>query len=218
MPARSDEPTLTQRVLLLAYRADKERISGGSHLGVTLQAVALQSLLDQGLVSDERGKVVAEGGRRAAAQDALEAALYTRITESRRPRSWQHWVKTREHTAKQLVRTDAAEAGLIKLTEARMLGIFPYTRAKLRQPAPRRAAADAIRDALRATTPVARVPRDAAVLAVLVHHGELPTVTTFSERRANRARIDELAARLGSPVPEALRKAVRDEKASHGGG
>jgi hypothetical protein len=207
------ELSLPQRMLLLTYRPERERLGGGQYVGRTLNAAALQALVDRGVLADEGGRVLVVDRRGGRPNDDLEAALLARIAESGKPRRWNHWISWQHRASVAVVRDQLARDHVLKVDARRVLRVFRVYQVKLRQPTLRRQAFDAVTDALRATRPVGRVPADAAALAVLAHTGELRTVASGRERRAGRARIKELAVPLG-PVPEALRRAIRDDKAS----
>ncbi|MEU8137697.1 GOLPH3/VPS74 family protein [Streptodolium elevatio] len=212
-----DDVSLVHRVFLLAYRPERQRLAGGQHMGLALNAAALQGLLDAGFLADEGGRVRVAASRGAVPDGALEADVFARVVASDRSRSWRHWVKKSAAFAVGTVRTELARSRVLRVEKTRVLLVFPYHSVALRQPRMRTAALAGVRDALRATQPASRVPRCQAATTVLVHIAEMNTVMSGRERRAARGRVDELAAGLG-PVPEALRKAVRDAKATSSGG
>lgn len=214
-----EDVSLVHRLLLLAYRPERQRLAGG-HLGLVLNAAALQGLLDAGFLADEDGKARVTAVRGAAPDGALEAVMHARIRDSGKPRPWRHWVKKCATGAVGPVGPvcdELARSRVLRVEKGRMLLIFPSRVVVLRQPRMRTAAMAGVRDALRPTQPVSRVPRRDAATAVLAHVGEMRTVMSGRERRAARDRVAELGAALG-PVPDALRKAVRDSNAAQGAG
>ncbi|MFF7243349.1 GPP34 family phosphoprotein [Embleya sp. NPDC008237] len=208
--------SLARRVFLLAYSPERQRLLSRSNLGATLQAAALYDLYEQGLIRDDAGRVTATAHRGAAAPHCdLAADLLARITASERAHRWRHWVKKGDRQATGRVGAGLERERVIKCESHRLLGIVPVRRMRLRQPQLRTAATRAMWDALKPGRPVARVPAADAALAALAYEGELRVVLGGRERRAAKGRIRELEADLG-PVPEALRKVVRDRKSTPG--
>jgi hypothetical protein len=194
-------------LFLLACPPDRRGAAGGRCFGLALNAAALQSLLDQGFLTDEDGKAHAVQAPRRAPAGRLEADLLDRIAAARRPRPWRYWVAHRDRIATGLVRDDLDAAHVLRVEPTRRFVFFTVRQVTVRRPEDQRAAAAARLAALRGTSGGA--PHDAAVLAVFAHHGRLPRLATRSERRAARSRIADLAARIGGPVPDALHRAVR---------
>lgn len=213
-PRPDSELTLPHRLFLLACRLDGG-VAGGSHFGLALNAAALQSLLDQGLVADDNGKARVTSRHAVQPVGRLEADLLARIADTERARAWRRWVGSRDRIAPGIVRAELAALGVVKVDEGRRLGLFPYHHVTLRRADVRRSALAARDSAL--TGPLSDVAHDGAALAVLAHHGRLPRLATWGERRAAKSRIGELSPALG-PVPEALRKQVRDRRSSDGSG
>lgn len=212
----ADELTLVQRMFLLAYDPERNRLAARDRLGLALRAAALQELLDAGFLADRAGKAVASGQRGSAPEGALQRAVYTRVAESSRERGWRSWIRNQERAAVPAVRDELARLRVVKVDEVRALLVIRYRTVSLRQPRLRTEVADAVRDALRSTVPPSRVPRPAAAALCLADAASLRTVLSARESRAARARITELADPL-SPLPTALRKAVRDKQASSSG-
>lgn len=213
-PRPDSELTLSHRLFLIACRLDGG-VAGGPHLGLALNAAALQSLLDQGLVADDNGKVRVTARHAAPPAGRLEADLLARIADTERARTWRRWVGSRDRAAPGIVRAELAAQRFVKVDEGRRLGLFPYHHVTLRRADARRSAMAARDGAL--TGPLSDVSRDGAALAVLAHHGRLPRLATWGERRAAKGRIGELSPGLG-PVPDALRRQVRDRRSSDGSG
>ncbi|MYS83662.1 GOLPH3/VPS74 family protein [Embleya scabrispora] len=209
--------SLARRVFLLAYSPERQRLLSRSNLGAALQAAALYDLYEQGLIHDDAGKVKATARRGAAVPDCdLAAELLGRITASERPHRWRHWVKKGDRQATGHVGAGLERERVIRFESHRILGIIPSRRMLLRRPQLRTAATRAMWDAVKPGRPVARVPAADAALAALAYEGELRVVLGGRERRAAKSRIRELEAGLG-PVPEALRKVVRDRKSATAG-
>jgi len=203
--------SLPQRVLLLAYRPDKGRVSG-SHLGAMLRAAALSDLYRSGHLTDERGRAAVKDRR--PCHDPVLDALLDEITEAR-PRKWHTWVGRRQRATVKAVRQQLGDGGWVRLQPHRILGLFPTTKVTIRDPRVRTELVSRVAGALR--NPVGRTdPADAALVAV-VAAGELNLVLDRRTRRANRRRIQELTALTG-PVGPALRKSVQDAAAASAGG
>ncbi|OPC84501.1 hypothetical protein B4N89_29435 [Embleya scabrispora] len=213
-------PSLPQRLFLLAYSPERQRLVSRTHLGATLQAAALYELREQGLIHDEGGKVRVTATRRggphpgATPRCELAADLLARIGETERARRWRHWVNKRDRQAVDRVGAALERARVIRYEQHRVLGLLPLRRIVLRQTSLRGAATKAMWGALKDRA--AEVPDQDAALAVLAYHGELRGVLGGRERRAAKGRIDDLSTRLG-PVPGALREAVRNAKSSAAG-
>lgn len=211
--------TLPQRVFLLAYSPERQRMLSRTHLGATLQAAALYELHDLGLIRDDAGKVRATSGRTGRAGAAvppceLAADLLARIEASERAYRWRYWVKKRDGKAVDRVADSLVHDRVIRQETRRLFGLIPYRRFVLRQAPMRVAAVNAMRAALKGR--VAEVPTPDAALAVLAYQGELRTVLGGRERREAKKRINELSAPLG-PIPDALRVVVRDAKSGAAG-
>ncbi|WP_436786519.1 GOLPH3/VPS74 family protein [Yinghuangia sp. YIM S10712] len=210
------ELSLAQRMFLLAYDPARTRVAGRDKLGLVLNAAALQGLLDAGFLTDDDGRAAAAGARGAVPDDPLEAAVYARINESGRRRTWRHWVRKAEQRAFGTVRDELAHRRVLRLSPQRFLLVFPYQSVTLRHPRLRTEAVGDVRDALRVTLVPSRVPREHAVSAVFAHVSGMRTVLSWRERRAANARVAELSVLVG-PLPTALRKAIRDKQSSQSG-
>ncbi|WP_406293981.1 GPP34 family phosphoprotein [Embleya sp. NBC_00888] len=209
--------SMARRVFLLAYSPERRRLLSRAHLGVTLQAAALYDLYERGLIRDDGGKVTVTAPRGAVVADCdLAADLLARITASERAHRWRHWVKKGDRQAVGRVGAHLERERVIGYESYRLLGIIPTRRILLRQPRLRAEATKAMWGALKGTRPITRVPAADAALAALAYEGQLRVVLGGRERRAAKGRIRELEAGLG-PVPEALRKVVRDRNAADAG-
>ncbi|MFD8754703.1 GPP34 family phosphoprotein [Kitasatospora sp. NPDC059577] len=204
-----DQPaTLPEKLYLLAYDPERERLTATDRLDLVVRAAALAELLRRGLVrEDGRYPAAVEGAGPAEGLDPLTAALLEQIRQERR-RSWQSWVgRNRGSTARaaRVVRDGLAAAGRVRIEQRRALGLFPYSRVTLTDSRLRTSLVASIGSALKG--PFSRVdPADAALVA-LVDAAQLGSALPWSRRREFRARIDKLAPAAG-PVPRALRRAV----------
>ncbi|MFJ8738584.1 GPP34 family phosphoprotein [Embleya sp. NPDC127516] len=209
--------SMARQVFLLAYSPERRRLLSRAHLGVTLQAAALYDLYERGLIRDDDGKVTVTARRgTVVAHCDLAADLLARITASERAHRWRHWVKKGARQAVGRVGAHLERERLIRYETYRLLGIIPTRRIVLRQPRLRTEATKAMWGALKGTQPITRVPAADAALAALAFEGQLRVVLGGRERRAAKGRIRELEAGLG-PVPETLRKVVRDRNAADAG-
>jgi hypothetical protein len=206
--------SLPGRLYLLACEPRTGRLVAQPGFGCLLRAAALTDLLLAGQLADDQGRPRTTGRSRVA--DPVLAAVRSQVDGSR-PRSWQHWVKTRERATARAVRDQLAADGWVRLEPRRLLGIVPTTRVMLRDAAARQQLAATVDDALRRTLPLSQVdPRDAALVA-LSAAAEQRTVLTRRQRREHRERITRLTELTGPAAP-ALRKAVRATQAAASGG
>ncbi|MFF0409741.1 GPP34 family phosphoprotein [Kitasatospora sp. NPDC004745] len=209
--------TLPEKLYLLAYRPDRERLTATATLDLVMRAAALAELLRRGLVRDDGRHPAAVDGARADGLDPLSAALLEQLRQGRR-RSWQSWVGRGQgptSRAARVVRDGLAASGRIRVEERRVLGIFPCSRVTLPEPRLRKSLAASVGSALRG--PLSRVdPADAALVA-LIDAARLGSALTWRQSREFRGRIDKLAPAAG-PVPRALRRAVNATHADGGAG
>ncbi|WP_018657878.1 GOLPH3/VPS74 family protein [Actinomadura flavalba] len=197
--------SLPARMYLLAHDPRRQRMTAGSRLGYVLRAAALTELFLDGRLLDERKRAVPG----TPGNDPY--GLLAQIASSR-PRTWQHWVRKDSRAMKRRVQSELVDAGLIRVQEHRVLGVFPATRVTVRDP---RVVKSLWRGASSALwgQPVAHVNSlDAAVVA-LAAAGEITTFLPRSERRRHKRRIADLSARSG-PAPKAVRKVIEANTAA----
>ncbi|MEV7772329.1 GPP34 family phosphoprotein [Kitasatospora sp. NPDC086791] len=204
--------TLPEKLYLLAYHPERERLTATDRLDLVMRAAALAELLRRGLIrEDGQGPAAVDGGP-AEGLDPLTAALLEQIRQERR-RSWQSWVgRNRGPTSRaaRVVRDGLAAAGRIRVEQRRAFGLFPYSRVTLPDSRLRKSLVASVGSALKG--PFSRVdPADAALVA-LADAAQLGSALTWSRRREFRARIGKLAPAAG-PVPRALRRAVNAGRA-----
>ncbi|MFD7581596.1 GPP34 family phosphoprotein [Kitasatospora sp. NPDC059811] len=199
--------TLPEKLYLLAYHPERERLTATARLDLVLRAAALAELLRRALIRDDGRHPAAVDGASADGLDPLSAAMLEQIRQGRR-RSWQSWVGRRQGPAARaarVVRDGLAASGRIRLEQRRTLGLFPSTRVVLPEQRLRKSLVASVGSALKA--PLSRVdPADAALVA-LVDAARLGAVLTWRQSREFRTRIDKLAPAAG-PVPRALRRAI----------
>ena len=199
--------SLPTRLYLLAYDAEKNRMTARSQLGLVLRAAVLADLYLAGRVTDEKGKARVTGDRRPTGDPLLDEMLQ-QLAEHR-PRSWQGWI-SRGQPAVRAVRAQLEAGRIIRVEHRRIL---PDRVELLDRIAVQRYADEVHAELRRATSPAD--PRTAAVLA-LAARGEVAAIVSRGERREHRRYLDELAACTG-PIADALGKAWRAKKAQASG-
>jgi len=199
--------SLPQTLYLLAYDQNRRRMTHPVYFGLTLRAGALAELLMTGHLRDHGGQARAQGA--AAFDDPLLDVVYQEIAASL-PHRWQHWVNRHDRQAVRMVRERLAADGVVRLDRARRLGMFPYTRVTVQDPALVAELAERVRATLNGAH---RDGRDAALVA-LAARAELGTVLPRKVRVQHKQRIDQLAETTG-PVAQALRKAISARREHH---
>ncbi|GAB2971045.1 GPP34 family phosphoprotein [Amycolatopsis acidiphila] len=202
--------TLPAKMFLLAFDPRRGRLTARNELGYLLRAAALAELVLNGQLRDEDGKAVAVG--RAPGGDPVLDALWYDL-EGGGPRSWRRLVERERKQAFHAVRDQLADARVIKLADARFLGLFPHTRVVLRDTRSARQVADQVGRAIRGGQAQGQVERDTAALAALAAAGQLKTVLGARDRRHFKARLDRFAEPV-APVTKALRRAVTARRAA----
>ncbi len=202
--------SLPQTLYLLAYDQRRRKMTSAGDLGLTVRASALTELLMTGHLRDEGGQARARGT--AAFDDPLLDDVYQEIAAGR-PHRWQYWVNRHDRQAVRMVRDRLAADGVVRLDQGRRLGVFPYTKVTVPDPAVVTELAERVRATLSGTH---RDGRDAAVVA-LAARGELATALPRKVRVQHKQRIDQLAETTG-PVAQALRRAISARRAAAGGG
>lgn len=196
--------SLPDRMYLLAYDTEKNRLPWRLELRLVLRAAALTELYLDGRLTDDDGKArIARGGPTG---DPLLDELMEQIGAANRPRSWHRWISSRRGTVRTV--RDRLEAGHRIKVERRT--ILP-DRIELRDRRAVKQYTEEVRAALRRPAAQAE-PRTAAVLA-LAARGELRTVLSRRERRHHRKHLRELAVYTG-PIADALRKAIQSQRAA----
>ncbi|GAA0340653.1 GPP34 family phosphoprotein [Actinoallomurus spadix] len=199
--------SLPDRLYLLAYDLDKERMTARTQLGLVLRAAALADLYLDGRLTDDGGKVKVAAAR-PTGDPTLDAVL-RRIADSR-PRSWRRWVRTDERRIVREVRDRLEKEGWITVERRRILP----DRVRLRERPQVKRYATEVKAALR---PAAQPDRRTAAALVLAARGELPTVLSRRERREHRGRLEELADPLW-PIARALEYDLRQKRAAAASG
>lgn len=201
--------SLPQRVFLLAYDPGKERMAPG-YLGAMLRAAALADLYVNGHLTDRGGCAAVEV--RHPCPDPVLDGLLDEISGSR-PRAWRSWVSRRQREIVRAVREQLRDGGWIRLEARRVLGLFPVTRVRVRDPRVRKELLGRVDAALH--KPIGRVdPADAAIVTI-VAAGGLTLVLDRRARRANKRRIGQLIV-VSGPIGHALRRWIQDAACGEG--
>jgi hypothetical protein len=204
--------TLPERVYLLAYNRDKQRLTARDRLGELTRAAALVELGWRGLIADDNGKVAATG---TTTGDPVLAAVLADIAGSSKPRSWKRWIARGGRHTGAAVRTSLESGGWVRVEHHRILGLIPSTRVTVRDPRVLTRLQSAVTRTL-GGDPVTRLdPMDTAA-AALAAAAKLGTVMPRARRRDHRQRITELTEHTG-PAAGALRQAIRDKEAAAAG-
>jgi len=207
MPTRTPPDTLPATVYLLAWDADKQRLSRNQNLGFLIRGAVLVELSLRGCAYDDEGKVKPSGSKRTGDR-VLDDVL--REMSDDRPRSWGAWVQRRSRTTLVAVGDQLATAGVAKVEQQRVLGIFPRRHVRITDPA----VAESARKTLRRILTGSATPsdRDAALVA-LVAAGELRTALSRKDRKEYAERVTA-CNELAGPAAPALRKVIRSMKAA----
>jgi hypothetical protein len=197
--------SLPALMYLLAFDADKNRLTARSRLGLVLRAAALAELYLTERVTDTHGRAEAASGARPAGDPVLDD-LAAQIA-ARRPRAWHRWIGRQERAMVRAVREQLEADRHLKIERRTLLPdrVEPRDLRAVKQ------YAETVRGALR-RSPARTDPRTAAVLA-LAARGEVRTLVSRRECREYGRKLDELAVYTG-PVADALRKAVRMKRAA----
>lgn len=193
------ELTLPERMYLLAYDLDREKLTARSELGLIMRAAALAELMGSGRVTDENGKPHVTDARPCGVPmlDDLLAEI-----GAAGPRSWQRWIRKQERKASRAWRDHLEKNRQIKV-DARML--LP-DRVTLRDRRAVKQLQTETRAALRGSTDA----RTEAALALALAGG-LKTVASGADKRKHKDRVRELTEQ---PIPRALRRAIRTKRSA----
>jgi Golgi phosphoprotein 3 (GPP34) len=201
---------LSDRAFLIAWNSGKGRMTGGSEHKHLVSAAVLAELWLTGLIRDEKGKAVATPSSKADLSP-VQNAMLARIRASK-PRAWKYWVKKDAKNTRSAIQDSLERSAAIAVQRRSLLGVS-RPKITVRDPRVVHDLVGHCRRAALGSEPVKQVdPLDAALTA-MVSATELNTVFTGRERRTNRVRIADLAARSG-PVPKALRGVVTDNQSA----
>jgi hypothetical protein len=203
--------TLSARVYLTAYDAERHKLTKGSRLHHLVRAAALEELQLRGLITDDDGKVAVTG--RATTGDAVLDGVLELVRGTAKPKSWRHWVGKNASRTRDAQRDQLAAERLVRLERRKVLGVFPYTAVTVRDARPAKELQKTALRVLTGATPTAHLDQRDIALTAIAAIGELDTVCKGSLRREKRARIKELTALSGPAVP-ALKKVLDSEQAA----
>ncbi|GAA1361007.1 GOLPH3/VPS74 family protein [Streptomyces beijiangensis] len=205
-----DSLALAARLYLLAWDADRRRLTGTLYLDYLVRAGALTELVQRGLLVDADGAAKPVDDARAG--DAALDGLLELIGESR-PRTWKTWVSHRRKFTLETVRTQLVDSGILRRRTGRRFGLFPSISYELEHPELVREIREAARSVMLGAEPAEEISDRDAALVALAAAGELRTFASGKERRQYRARIEELTERSGATAPE-LKKVIKDVRAA----
>jgi hypothetical protein len=215
MPTTTRPDSLPAKLYLLAYAPPGRRLGrpDGSVFARLLRGAALAELNLRGLIrSDEGlGGLVRASGSQRSGDRVLDELL--REIEQSRPRSWKSWIRRGNRACVRAVRDQLTAAGLVRIRDGRLLGLFPRTTVLVTDTSQVDRLRATIQDALSGREPAERVDVADAALVALAAVGELRSALSRQEARAHKARIAELTERGGDAVP-ALKSVLRQVKAA----
>lgn len=213
MASRPQPPaSLAATLFLLAYDPDRGRLGRTEELRYLLRGAALIDLSQRGCVADRDGRVRASGTRRTG--DPLLDALLREIAEAN-PKPWRHWIRRGGGTVG-AVRDQLADAGTIRVTTTRVLGIFPVRRITVPDPTLVPGLRDRVSNALRGNESPHSVDPTSATLVALAAAGPLRGVVSRRDRRTYADRIAAFEQHGGAAVPavRAVLRQVRSARAA----
>jgi Golgi phosphoprotein 3 (GPP34) len=202
--------SLPAQLFLLAVDPRRQRLTGRGELGYVLRAAALVDLQLTGHLVDADGRPkVADP---SPVPDPVLAAVLAQVA-AEPGRRWRYWIRRDARRIQREVAAGLVAGRRIEQHPYRILGVVPAERIVILDPFVRDRIVGAIDAALSDAWPVG--DRTAAVVA-LAAAAQLRIVLPRARRREHRQRIGELVARTG-PVPQALRRLLRDRAAAAGG-
>lgn len=190
--------TLPQKMYLLSYDLDRRKLIGGQFRGHLMRAAALAQLTIDGHLHDENGKAVATWT--PPPSDPFLAEVLASA-----PGRWRRLVDRNHRGAQRHVLGQLADDGVVSLQRKKVLGLFPGTDVIFGDTAGVLSLRETVRNAVLSTR--SAVPDDVAAMVALASAAELNSVFSGKERRANKARVQELSDQIGAAAP-ALKKAI----------
>jgi len=199
------EPTLPQRLYLLSYDTDKNRLDpvSTSYRGHLLRAAALTQLILSGRLRAHAGK--AERDSAHTPQDPFLAHVLGSLSPQE-PSHWVNAVPDWQWQAEDAVREQLVADGWLSVGRGRSLGVFPTRTITLNDPEQVRRLRESTRDAVLSGR-VETAPIEDVALAALAADGDVWTLFTPRERHAHRADFKAVHDRFGAEVP-GMRNAV----------
>jgi hypothetical protein len=200
--------TLHEELLLLALDDDSGTVVSGAWWRMALAGALLTELTLRGAIAlDADGKKVRARSAAAQADDLLDEALRT-IRERSKPRKIGTWLQKLSgmDDLKRRAAARLCERGVLAPREDTVLLFFKREVFPATDPGPERALVERLRRALlHDRGPVD--PRTAAVVALAHHTGLLKGVLDKKERKAAKARIEEVAS--GNACGQAAAEAIQ---------
>ena len=211
MSEMSNQPRLlAEDLLLLAWDAEAGKPRGSASVQLPM-AVGGALLLDLALRDQLRIEVDVPRVSSRRTGDALLDEVAAQLRDGSRRRKLKSWVRKVGTTARRdAVRDRLVARGLLELEERRILGLFPVTRHRLRDPMEVDRVAGEVRGVLQGGRPAS--DRVAALTALVGATAVLDQLVPRAERRAARERAKELAE--SSPVADATRAVIRETQAA----
>ncbi|MBN6036562.1 GPP34 family phosphoprotein [Amycolatopsis sp. 195334CR] len=196
-------PTLPQRLYLLVFRPEENKLDSASALvrGQLVRAGAVAELRLTGLLHDHGGKAVPNPATPPPRDPFLAEVFHDA------PRTWFNLVDRNWHKAERTVRDQLEAAGAVTVGKGRALGLFPTREPSLAEPRRVGALREQVRNAVLLGHDPAGVPVADAVMAVLTADCDVRSVFTPKERRAHKPALTALRNHVDAVLP-GLRKAT----------
>lgn len=196
-------PSLAEKLYLLAYNLEKNRMHRVPKLGQALRAAALTELYRAGALVDDNGRTRPAGSAPALGiADGLASEVFHQVTASP-PRSWAHWVTTDDRAALDSTRDRLDGAGWIEVGEPRMFGRVPAAAVSLHDRESVQALNRECGRVLRGEVPLAQADPDVVALVALAAAGDVITLVSARERRTWPAHLAAFTTETG-PAATAL--------------
>nr|MDT0667272.1 GPP34 family phosphoprotein [Micromonospora sp. DSM 115978] len=117
-------PSLPDKLYLLAFNLEKDRMYRVTRLGEALRAAALTELYRDGRLVDDNGRARPADLTPPVADGGLAATVYQQVAAVP-ARPWSRWVSTGGGAALTLIRDRLQESGWIEIGSRRTLGLVP---------------------------------------------------------------------------------------------
>lgn len=198
------EMILPDRMYLLSYHLDKEKLADKSETKKVVRAGTLTQLLLDGYLADQDGTAVTTGSREPA--EPVLARAYREIAAAE-PKQWKSWFRHGDDEDFAAVQDELTRGGVIQVESGKVLGLVPHDQVKvIRRDAVEQLVAS-VRDTLTGDTPPGDVDRYAAATLVLATTADLHHVIPKKLEKQYSARLDALKAdfaRIAGSLERAL--------------
>lgn len=200
------ELTLPERLYLLSYDLDKDRLDSVSSLyrDQLLRAAALAQLTIGGVLGVRKRKAVRAGG--PAPRDPFLARVLDDVP-AHKPRSWTDVLLRGPGTAEKTVRDRLADAGAITVEKSRLLGLLPVRKVTPGDPDQVRGLRERVRHTVTSGLDPASAPLEDTAVAAIAAEGDVESVFTWREKRAHKREVTALKSHFDATFP-GLRDAV----------